>query len=171
MLFSRELSHGAVVTNAEECTDLAYSILKSSEGSAVDAAITATFCNGLLIPQATGIGGGFLATIFIKSKNKIETLNSREVAPLGATPELYEGNATIGLNGGLSIAVPTEVKGLWELHQKYGKLPWRSLIQPVINLAEKGFKVPYYLGNVLSAREERIRNNSLFRYVCRRQIS
>ena len=76
---------------------------------------------------------------------------------------MYKENSTSTYEGGLSIAVPTEVKGLWELHQKYGKLSWKTLIKPSIDLAEKGFTVPTYLANVLIAREEKIRNNKIFR--------
>lgn len=106
-----------------------------------------------------------MATIYIKGRKKIETLNAREVAPLLASPEMYENNSTSSSEGGLSIAVPTEVKGLWELHQKYGNLPWKKLIDPVIKLAVNGFTVPAYLGNVLIARESKIRNSKVLRYV------
>jgi gamma-glutamyltranspeptidase/glutathione hydrolase/leukotriene-C4 hydrolase len=163
-LFSdhRHLSTGAVVTNVEDCTNIGRSMLKL-DGSAVDAAIAVVFCYGVTQPQASGIGGGFLATIYIKSRKKIETLNAREVAPLKISEDLYKENGTSTSEGGLSIAVPTEVKGLWELHQKYGILPWKTLIKPSIELAEKGFSVPSYLAKVLIAREEKIRNIKLFR--------
>ncbi|KAL7048243.1 hypothetical protein ACKWTF_003283 [Chironomus riparius] len=156
------LATGAIVTNVEECTYIARSILKL-DGSAVDAAIAVTFCYGVAQPQASGIGGGFLATIFIKGRKKIETLNAREVAPLKISEDMYKENLNSSFEGGLSIAVPTEVKGLWELHQKYGKLSWKTLIKPSIDLAEKGFTVPSYLAKVLIAREEKIRSIKLFR--------
>lgn len=158
----RHLSTGAIVTNVEECTNAARSILKM-DGSAVDAAIAVAFCYGVTQPQASGIGGGFLATIYMKSRHKIETLNAREVAPLKISEDMYKPNTTSSYEGGLSIAVPTEVKGLWELHQKYGVLSWKTLIKPSIDLAEKGFTVPSYLAKVLIAREEKIRNIKLFR--------
>ena len=124
-------------------------------GSAVDAAICATLCQGVTTPQASGIGGGFLATIFIKNTNKIVTLNAREVAPLGAHKNMFEEASST--EGGLSIAVPTEVKGLFELHQRYGKLSWSEIIEPVAEVAENGFKVNNYLAAVLVNREAKIR--------------
>ena len=155
------LNLGAVATASDDCTDIAVNILKSG-GNAIDAAVSATFCQGLTIPQSTGVGGGFLATIYIKSLNKIETLNAREVAPLRATRDMYNDPSTSSSEGGLSIAVPTEVKGLWELHQKYGKLSWASLIEPVIEVAENGFKVNNYLASALIGREDKIRNYERF---------
>jgi gamma-glutamyltranspeptidase/glutathione hydrolase/leukotriene-C4 hydrolase len=158
------LSTGAVATTVDECTDAAVYIFEIG-GSAADAAITAALCQGLILPQATGIGGGFLATIYIRDKEIVETLNAREVAPLLINHEMYKDNSTLSSEGGLSIAVPTEIRGLWELHQRHGKLSWKEVFQPVINLATNGFKVPSYLGNVLQARESKIRSLSGFKWV------
>lgn len=151
------LSTAAVATTSNECTDATVGILQRG-GSAVDAAICATLCQGVTVPQASGIGGGFLATIFIKETNTVETLNAREVAPLKAHRDMYNDTSTSSSEGGLSIAVPTEVKGLWELHKKYGKLPWAKVIEPVIEVAENGFKVNNYLASVLMNREDKIRS-------------
>lgn len=156
------LSTAAVVTTSDECTDAAVQILKQG-GSAVDAAICAAFCQGILVPQASGIGGGFLATIFIKSTGEIETMNSREVAPLKATQEFYLDKENATDEGGLSIAVPTEVKGLYELHRRFGELSWSRLLEPAIHIAEKGFKVPNYLARVLSNYETKIRATDGFK--------
>lgn len=151
------LSTAAVATTSNECTDATVGILRGG-GSAVDAAICATLCQGVTVPQASGMGGGFLATVYIKATNTIETLNAREVAPLSAHRDMYNDTATSSSEGGLSIAVPTEVKGLWELHKKYGKLPWAKVIEPVVEVAEKGFRVNNYLATVLTSREDKIRS-------------
>lgn len=156
------LSTAAVATTTDECTDAAVRILKEG-GSAVDAAICAAFCQGVTVPQASGIGGGFLATIYIKESNTIETMNAREVAPLRVTEELYMDNDTLIQEGGLSIAVPTEVKGLYELHRRYGALSWSEVLEPAIDVAEKGFKVTNYLAKVLSVNEAKIRSSDGFK--------
>lgn len=156
------LSAAAVVTTTDECTDVAVGILKQG-GSAVDSAIAAALCQGITVPQSSGIGGGFLATIYVKNTRIIETLNAREVAPLLATQDLYLDNDTLIYEGGLSIAVPTEVKGLYEMHKKYGVLSWKEIIEPVIEVAEKGFKVTNYLGKVLSVNEAKIRSKDGFK--------
>lgn len=83
--------HAAVSCNAAPCADVAINILKRN-GSAVDAAIAALFCEGVASPQSMGLGGGFLMTIYIKETGEIETLNARETAPAAATKDMYAKN-------------------------------------------------------------------------------
>jgi gamma-glutamyltranspeptidase / glutathione hydrolase / leukotriene-C4 hydrolase len=96
-------------------------------------------------------------TIFIKSKNLVECLDAREVAPLAATENMFVNDTKkSSLEGGLSIAVPGELKGMWELHKKYGKLPWKEVFQPVIELCRNGHEVTEYLATVLRMKEKAI---------------
>ncbi|CAO1382892.1 unnamed protein product [Diamesa serratosioi] len=151
---------GAVVTSIPECSEIAVEILK--RGSAADAAITAALCIGLTVPQSSGLGGGLVLTIYTKETGITETLNAREVAPMTAKEDMFVDNPDASLDGGLAIAVPGELKGLFALHEKYGKLKWSELVQPVADLARNGFKVSTYLGNVIKARETKIRDNPEF---------
>lgn len=98
-------------------------------------------------------------TIFIKEKNLVECLDAREVAPKAATEDMFSGtNKNVSsLEGGMSIAVPGELKGMWELHQKYGKLPWKEVFQPVIQLCRDGHEVTEYLSRVLRMKENDIK--------------
>ena len=59
--------------------------------------------------------------------------------------------------GYLSVGVPGTVYGLWEVHQKYGSLPWSDLLQPSIILAERGFEMSNYMIKTL----KRYKLNSL----------
>lgn len=121
-------------------------------GSVADAAIAALICEGVTCPQSTGLGGGFVLTIYTKSDGKAETLVARETAPLSAFENMFVNDSSV--SGGKSIAVPGELKGYWELHKKYGKLPWARLFQPTIELCRKGHVVSDYLGNILKRRKE-----------------
>lgn len=155
-------TRGAVATSTEECTDVAVGILNKG-GSAVDAAITSALCQGLTVPQSSGLGGGFIATVYIKETGSIETINSREVAPLRAFKDMYESDIA-SREGGLAVAVPTELKGLHELHKKYGKLKWAEVVQPVIDVAENGYKVTQYLASIFeSYRGDKIRETPGYR--------
>ncbi|TMQ15145.1 MAG: gamma-glutamyltransferase, partial [Deltaproteobacteria bacterium] len=76
---------------------------------------------------------------------KAVALDFREVAPAAATPDMYldpAGNLTdSSLHGDLAAGVPGSVAGLWELHRKLGKKPWKQVIAPAIALARDGFEV------------------------------
>lgn len=132
--------------------------MKDHDGTAVDAAIATLFCEGVAVPQSMGLGGGFFATIYNKKENVIETLIARERAPLASHPKMYANMSEV--TGILSVAVPGELKGYWEMHQKYGHVEWKKLVEPSIELCKKGHRVSVYLGNVLRAYERIIRNST-----------
>lgn len=62
--------------------------------------------------------------------------------------------------GGLAVAVPGEVAGYWEAHQKFGKLKWNELFEPSIELCEKGFRVNHFLHYGINATQNLIRAES-----------
>ena len=113
-------------------------------------------CEGITNPQSAGLGGGFFLTIYIKETGIVETLDAREMAPKLARTNMYTNDSSASASGGLSIAVPGEIMGLWELHKKYGKLSWKEVIQPNIDLCRNGHKLPIYIFRILKAREPRI---------------
>lgn len=97
-------------------------------------------------------------TIYIKDKNIVECLDAREVAPKRSHEQMFVNDTKkSSLEGGLSIAVPGELKGMWELHQRYGKLPWKELFTPVIELCRNGHEVTEYLARVLRLKTETIK--------------
>jgi len=116
-------------------------ILKKG-GNAVDAAVATAFALAVTLPSAGNIGGGgFL--VYHGADGATTCFNFREKAPAAATETMYlnqDGELIKGLNhqGALSVGVPGTVAGLWKAHQKYGKLAWADLVQPAIDLAEKG---------------------------------
>lgn len=119
-------------------------------GSAADAAIAAMLCEGILSPHTTGISGGFIATIYNKATNKVESLIARDVAPIAANKNMY--NNIKPVDGGVAVAVPGEIKGYWELHKKYGKLKWSELFKPIIDLARSS-KVSNFLAKNLKLKD------------------
>ncbi|XP_066268924.1 glutathione hydrolase 1 proenzyme-like [Branchiostoma lanceolatum] len=87
--------------------------------------------------HSMGIGGGFIMTVYNATANTADVIIARETAPAGASKDMFEDASST--TGGLAVAVPGEIRGYWEAHQKYGKLPWRDLFQPAIRMAEEGF--------------------------------
>ncbi|XP_037938420.1 glutathione hydrolase 1 proenzyme-like [Teleopsis dalmanni] len=145
----------AVVSNGRGCAEVGSHMLDDG-GSAVDAAIATLLCEGALLPHSMGIGGGFVATVYQKSSRKIETLIARESAPAAAHKDMFLGQTAV--TGARAGAVPGELLGYWELHKKYGRLPWKTLFQPTIKLCLEGHYVSKYLAAALASKETEIRN-------------
>jgi len=143
---------GAVVANGAECASIGKKILEQG-GSAVDAAIATLFCDGVTCPQSMGLGGGFFMVVYTKRNRRVSAINARETAPAAATEDMYVDNPAASHTGGLSIAIPGELKGYWEAYQEYGRLPWHKLVEPTIDLCTKGHRVSSYLASILKRRE------------------
>ncbi|KAF2903961.1 hypothetical protein ILUMI_02223 [Ignelater luminosus] len=146
---------GGVTSNGHECAAIGSSMLERG-GSAVDAAIAALFCEGVAMPQSMGLGGGFLMTIYIRENKTAITLDARETAPIRATENMFDGNASLASKGGLSVAVPSELRGYHYAYEKYGKLPWEELIKPTIELCKRGHLVTSYLARLFKQQEKQI---------------
>ncbi|XP_049271173.1 scoloptoxin SSD14-like [Rhipicephalus sanguineus] len=114
-------------------------------GNMADAAVATLLCMGVVMPHNMGIGGGFIATHYSRRERRALSLISREEAPKAATKDMFVENATLSLMGSLSIAVPGELRGYAELHERLrGRLPWKALFQDAIRLANEGFPVGPY---------------------------
>lgn len=138
-----ECNNGAVVSAHPLASKVGVEIMKKG-GNAFDAAIATQLALAVVYPGAGNIGGGgFL--LGVMSNGKTVALDYREKAPAAASRNMYldaNGNAQTNLsqNGHLSSGVPGTVAGLFTTHQ-YAKLPFKVLIQPAIDLAEKGFVI------------------------------
>lgn len=112
-------------------------------GNAVDAAVATQFALAVVFPAAGNIGGGGFM-VYRQKDGAVSTLDYREMAPAGSSPEMFldsAGNAVNGLSekGHKSSGVPGSVAGMAASHAKFGKLPWKELVQPAIDLALNGF--------------------------------
>jgi gamma-glutamyltranspeptidase/glutathione hydrolase len=126
-------------------------------GSAVDAAIAAQLVLTLVEPESSGIGGGVLMLLYDPGSKSVTSFDGRETAPASAKPGMFlgpDGKARPGkeiIPGGLSVGVPGTLAALELAHRKYGKLPWKTLFEPAIRLAQDGFKVGPKLAHALKA--------------------
>ncbi|MFZ1514472.1 MAG: gamma-glutamyltransferase [Saprospiraceae bacterium] len=140
--------HGMVVTSNKLASQTGIDILQKG-GNAIDASIATAFALAVTHPAAGNIGGGgFL--VYMISSGAVTTIDFREKAPLAATANMFldnEGKLIEDLNHNSikAIGVPGTVAGLFLAHRKYGKLPWSVLIQPSIDLAQKGFPMTWSL--------------------------
>jgi len=70
----------------------------------------------------------------------------------------FHPNNSKAQRGGKAVAVPGEIKGYWEMHQKLGVLPWEDLFAPIIALCDEGFEVSRHTGNALNGARNVIMN-------------
>ncbi|KAJ9079211.1 hypothetical protein DSO57_1037731 [Entomophthora muscae] len=130
------------------------SLLKKN-GSAVDAIIGAALCQGIVYPFSSGIGGGGVMLVKNIAGDAAEFINFRETAPAGATQLMFLNASSV--LGGLSVAIPGELRGFKVAHDKYGKLPWKDVVAPAIKLARDGHVATYQLALRLKRRERDIK--------------
>ena len=133
-----------VVSAREEASKIGSDILKKG-GNAYDAMVATQLALAVVYPVAGNIGGGGFM-VYRTNEGKTGALDFREKAPLNASKDMYldtEGNVIPGKSsfGVHSVGVPGTIAGLFEVHHKFGGLPFKDLIQPSINMARSGFKV------------------------------
>ena len=139
----RVKNKGIVVSAHPLASEAGAKILRQ-KGNAFDAAVATQFALAVVYPQAGNIGGGgFL--VGVKSSGEKFTLDYRETAPEKAHRDLYidkDGNAntTWSQDGSLAVGIPGSVAGFYST-LKHCNLPMDILIQPAIDLAEKGFSI------------------------------
>ena len=136
-------SKGAVVSAHPLASMVGVNILKQG-GNAFDAAIATQLALAVVYPGAGNIGGGGFMLAHLQNGKNI-SLDYREKAPAKASRDMYldkDGNPLLHLSqdGHLASGVPGTIAGLFA-GMKYAKLPFKKLIQPAIDLAEKGFAI------------------------------
>ncbi|MDH7462479.1 gamma-glutamyltransferase [Chitinophagaceae bacterium 26-R-25] len=135
--------NGAVVSAHPLASQAGLSILEKG-GNAVDAAIATQLALAVVYPGAGNIGGGGFMVAHL-SNGKNVTIDFREMAPGKASRDMYlnakgESQLTLSQNGHLASGVPGAIAGIFS-SLKYARLPFKTLIQPAIDLAEKGFVI------------------------------
>lgn len=147
----------AVASDHGLCSEIGRDVLIDG-GNAVDSMIATLLCIGVVNPQSSGLGGGFVMTLFNASTGRCQTINARETAPLAATEDMFVNDTTQSVYGYRAIATPSELHGFWTVFRKFGsgKVKWGRLFEPSIKLATDGFPVSSNLAMQLSEKESLI---------------
>lgn len=129
----------------------------------MDAAIASLLCIGITTPQSMGVGGGMLMNIYVKSHKQAYSVDAREVAPFATTEDMFGKEIDLSLHGGLSIAVPGELMGYERAHSKFGKLPWKKLVEPSLKLCKEGFYMTKHMKGAYINKFNRTKSDDILR--------
>nr|XP_060641254.1 glutathione hydrolase 5 proenzyme [Anolis sagrei ordinatus] len=138
----------AVAADTRTCSQVGRDLLKAG-GSAVDGVIGSLVCTSVLNPQSMGLGGGVIFTIYDAQKGDVKVINARERAPQHFSEDLLKQCQEGLLQGPQWIAVPGELRGYQEAHRLYGKLPWKELFEPTIQILRSGTQISDILNRFL----------------------
>lgn len=146
--------HGMVATEQELASNIGLNVLKAG-GNAVDAAVAIGFALAVALPNAGNVGGGGFMMVYDAKTTKAVAVDFREMAPAAASRNMYVDATTGKVIDGKSlythyaIGVPGTVAGLAHALQKWGSMPLARVMQPSIDLADKGYPVSETLAKVL----------------------
>ncbi len=149
----------AVATQGEYATRAADKILAQG-GNLVDAFVAASFVQAVERPQSTGLGGGGFAIVRQAETGRSLAFDFRETAPDRARIQQFQNasgqwDATLSQEGILAAGTPGFVPGMIQIHRLYGKLPWRRVLEPSIEVAE-GFSIGGELASELNENRQRL---------------
>lgn len=160
---------GLVTSTHPDATRVGLEILKQG-GNAVDAAVATAMAISVAEPFSAGIGGGGFLLLRLEETDQMIALDFRERAPLKADSRLYldaEGQVIprASIDGHRAVAVPGTIAGLQAIHQKHGRLPWQTLLNPAIKLAEEGFVVSDRTHRIIRLRQKALAANPAAREI------
>ncbi len=147
---------GLVVSAHPLASEAGAKVMKMG-GNAYDAVIATQYALAVVYPQAGNIGGGgFL--VGVKNNGEKFTIDFRETAPEKSSRDMYldkkgKANTDLSQNGRLAVGIPGSIAGFFAT-LKHAKLPMEKLIQPAIDLAEKGFAVTQREASLLNNQME-----------------
>ncbi len=150
-----EGSRGLVATKHPEASAIGLDTLQAG-GNAVDAAVAAAFAVGVAEPWSSGIGGGGYCVV--AGPDGADVVAFPMQSPALATLDRYplDGRGALGaflwpgvvddanLIGWSSMSIPGAVAGLALLHERHGRLPWRELVEPAVELARRGSRLTWF---------------------------
>jgi gamma-glutamyltranspeptidase/glutathione hydrolase len=134
-------------------------------GNAVDAAIAAAAAITLTEPVSCGLGSDAFCILW--DGQALHGLNASGTAPSTWTPEYFkrkygEDAQTPPKRGMDSVTVPGAVASWVALSERFGKLPFEDLLQPAIEIAERGYLLPVVVQQKWAAATPELRNQPGF---------
>lgn len=153
-------TQGVVAAAHPDAAKVGLEVLKKG-GNAFDAAVATAFSLGVVEPNASGLGGGGFAIIYVAKEKKSYVVDFREMAPAKAKEDFFkrdEKGKIIGdvlTLGWYASGVPGETAGLEYINKKFGTMKWAELMEPAIKQAEAGIVVSNTLSKIVQEEFER----------------
>ncbi len=153
----------AVATRHHLATDIGMKVLEDG-GNAVDAAIAVAFALAVVNPSAGNLGGGGFMLLHLAESNKMFAVDYRERAPIKSFEKMFlddSGKVVKGLslNSILASGVPGTVSGMFYASEKFGTVNIKTLINPSIELARKGFVLSDFQAKNLNKHKSKFSKN------------
>jgi len=149
-------SDGGMVASANPlATGAGLRILRAG-GNAVDAAIAVASTLNVVEPFMSGVGGIGVSLVYWAKDDQLRALDFSGNAPSGATPQLFTDERKS--LGSIAMLVPGNLAGWWEMHQSYGSKEWEVLFKDAIELAEEGFQLTRFGGEMIQNSVSRLSN-------------
>ena len=148
--------NGMVVSTSRDASLVGINILKKG-GNAIDAAVAVGFSLATTLPRAGNLGGGGFMLVYLKDENKTIAVDFRSAAPKNISNNDFlflKNNYDQRRYGYKASGVPGTVAGLLQTHNRYGKLPLKKILQPVIKQAQKGIQVSYDLNQAIGSADQ-----------------
>ena len=152
---------GMVVSQNQSSSDIGVEILNMG-GNAIDAAVAVGFSLAITLPRAGNIGGGGFMLVYLNDEKKTIAVDFRSAAPKNLSKNDFlflKNNYDQRRYGYKASGVPGTVAGLLRTHDRYGKLPLKKILQPVIKQAQKGIQVSYDLNQAIGSADQISLNN------------
>ena len=152
------VDNAAVSSRSMLASEAGVSVMKRG-GNAVDAAVATAFALAVTYPSAGNLGGGGFAVIRTPL-GEVYTNDHREKAPLAAHRDMFldengDYDPRLSRQSHLASGVPGSVRGLLDIHERFGLLDRETVIQPALELARDGFELPSDLARHFERRYER----------------
>lgn len=135
-------SRGIVAASQPLAAQVGVSVLQHG-GNATDAAIATAAALNVVEPMATGLGGDAFALIYLSERHRVTALNASGRAPYAASLHKLQqlGYKQMPSTGIHSVTIPGTLDGWCSMLDRYGTMELGQVLEPAIQLAERGFPV------------------------------
>src|SRR5579872_394526 len=137
MVSQPERAPKAMISSANQIASRVGLYIFRNGGNAVDAAVAVAFALAVVHPEAGNLGGGGYMLIRMADGTS-RAVDYKETAPALAHPGMFTARLDSSV-GYKASAVPGTVAGMGLAHARFGKLPWRVVLEPARRLAFQGF--------------------------------